>query len=99
MLLKKRKHYSIKDNKFGKTPILFDSTANRTVDETGSKTVYVLSAEFERTSFASVLGCAENDGRLKLMTIFKTKTMPKGYFTNNIIISVNENDGYAKNLG
>ncbi|KFM63799.1 Pogo transposable element with KRAB, partial [Stegodyphus mimosarum] len=42
------------------TPLAFDSPANRTVDETGAKTVSVLTTGHERTSFTCVLACAAN---------------------------------------
>ncbi|KFM76864.1 Pogo transposable element with KRAB, partial [Stegodyphus mimosarum] len=63
----------------------------KTVDETGAKTVSVLTTGHERTSFTCVLACAANGDKLKPMIIFKQKTIPKGDFPNDVIICANEN--------
>ncbi|KFM74162.1 Pogo transposable element with KRAB, partial [Stegodyphus mimosarum] len=72
-------------------PLAFDSLANRPVDETGMKSVSMLTTGHERTSFACVLSCATNGDMLKPMIIFKRKTNPKGDFRNDVISCADKN--------
>lgn len=72
------------------TPLTFDCPANRTVDQTGTRTVSVLTTGHEKMSFTCVLACSANGDLLNPLIIFKRKTLPKGDFPSDIVISANE---------
>ena len=69
MLLKKKKSHSQIIN-MDETPLSFDSPANRTVEETVSRSISVFTTGHERTLFECVLACAANGDKLKPMIIF-----------------------------
>lgn len=81
-----------------KTPLAFDFSTNRTVDEISAKTTSIFMMGYGRTSFTYVLICAANCDKLKLLIIFKKKTIPKGNFSNDIIICAKENGSIFKQL-
>ena len=55
----------------------FDMVGNRTIDAKGKKTVLIKSTGHEKSSFTVVLTCMADGTKLKLMIIFKRKTMSK----------------------
>lgn len=72
------------------TPLTFDCPPSRTIDQIGVKAVPVLTTGHEKTSFTCVLACAANGDKLKPLVIFKRKTLPKGDFPSDVIVSANE---------
>ena len=70
MLLQKKKIPHSQIIYMDETPLSFDSSANRTVEETGSRIVFEFMTGHERTSFTCALACVENGDKLKSMIIF-----------------------------
>ena len=61
------------------TPMTLDLPGNRTVNQSGAKTVMVCTTGHEKTHFTVVLSCMANGvKKLKPIIIFKRKTLPKG---------------------
>ena len=70
------------------TPITFDMLSNRTVNKIGEKTVLVKTTEHEKAKYTVALGCMAHGTKLKLMVIFKCKTMPNEKFPKGILVHV-----------
>lgn len=64
----------------------FDAPCSRTVDTTGAESVPVSTTGHEKTGFTVVLACSESGKKLKLMVIFKRKTMPKENLPNGVVV-------------
>ena len=77
---------------------MFDCPANRTVDETGTKTVSILTTVHEKMTFTCILACAANGDQLKPLIIFKRKTLPKGNFPSDVVVCANEKGWMNENI-
>lgn len=60
------------------TPVSFDLPTNYTVDNKGTKTVFIKTSGHEKCRFTVVLGCMVDGTRLPPTVIFKSKALPKG---------------------
>lgn len=58
-------------------PLTFDMPPNRTMNQTGEKAVKIRSTGNEKNRVTVVLVCCGDGSKLKLMVIFKQKTVPK----------------------
>ena len=67
-------------------PMSFDAPYSRTVETTGAESVPVSTTGHEKTGFTVVLACSESRKKLKLMVIFKRKTMPKEDLPNGVVV-------------
>ena len=66
--------------------MLFDAPYSRTVDTTGAESIPVSTTGHEKTGFTVVLACSETGKKLKLMVIFKRKTMPKEMLPDGVVV-------------
>lgn len=71
-------------------PITFDITGNRIVDETGKKSVEIIT-----TSFTVVLSATADGSKCIPMVIFKSKVMPEGQFPAGIVVYYNDSGMYT----
>ena len=62
--------------------------SSRTISEKSKKTVLIKTTGHEKTRFTIVLTCIADGTPLKLMVIFKCKTIPKGNFPTNMVLHV-----------
>ena len=67
-------------------PMSFDAPYSRTVHTTGAQSISVLTMGHEKTGFTVVLACSESGKKLKLMVIFKRKTMPKEKLPDGVVV-------------
>lgn len=70
------------------TPMTFDMPGNRTVNVKGAKTVTVRTCGAEKSHFTVVLACLADGTKLKPMTVFKRKTMPKEKLPPGVLVKV-----------
>ncbi|GFY07774.1 pogo transposable element with KRAB domain [Trichonephila clavipes] len=70
--------------------LTFDCPPNCTVDTCGVKTVSITTTDQEKTHFTVILACCADGTKLKLLLIFKRKTIPKENFPRSVIILCNE---------
>ena len=59
------------------TPLTFDMPPNRTINNTGEKTIKIRTTGNEKNRVTVVLTCAGDGSKLRPMLIFKRKTLPK----------------------
>ena len=59
------------------SPIQFDMPSNQTVAATGTKTVKIRNTGNEKNRLTVILACTGDGSKLKLLVIFKRKTVPK----------------------
>ena len=73
-----------------KTPLIFDMPPNRTIHQTGEKTVKIRTTGNEKNRVTVVLTCCADGSKLKPMVIFKRKNIPKIKNTHGVVVSVQE---------
>ncbi|GBB96855.1 hypothetical protein RclHR1_28540001 [Rhizophagus clarus] len=73
-----------------KTPISFDLSSNTTIDELGAQSVSICITGHEKANFTVVLTCMMDGIKLPLLIIFKLKNVPRGNFSPEVIIRVNQ---------
>ena len=71
-------------------PMTFDAPMNRTVSDTGDKTVKISTTGNEKTSFTVVLSCMADGTKLKPLEIFKRVTMLREQFPRGVVVTVNK---------
>lgn len=64
--------------------------SKRTVSKTEEKTVKTHTTRNEKSHFAMVLTCLADGSRLKLLVIFKCKTMPKIANKHGVVAAMQE---------
>ncbi|KAF8789426.1 Pogo transposable element with KRAB domain like protein [Argiope bruennichi] len=74
-------------------PLTFDCPPNRTVDTCGVKTVSITTTGQEKTHFTVMLACCADGTKLKLLLMFKRKTIPKENFPRSVVTRCNEKGG------
>ena len=72
------------------TPLTFDMPPNRTVNNTGEKTIKIRTTGNEKNRVTVVLACCGDGTKLKLMIIFKRKTIPKINNKHGVIVSAQQ---------
>ena len=73
------------------TPLTFDMSPNRTINISGEKTVKIRTTGNEKNRITVVLTCAGDGSKLRLMVIFKRKTLPKVANKHGVVIAAQEN--------
>jgi hypothetical protein len=71
------------------TPMSFNLPSNTTVEQSGSKTVSILSTGHERSNFTVVLACLADGTKLPPVIIFKLKKIPREEFPEGVVIRAN----------
>lgn len=71
-------------------PMAFDAPMTRTVANKGDKTVIITTTGHERTNFTVALACTASGRKLKLLIIFKRKTMPKESLPTGVVVLCNQ---------
>ena len=71
-------------------PVSFDHPSSRTVNVKGAKEVSLSTTGHEKSNFTVILSVTANGQKLKPLVIFKRKTIPKGKFSENLIVEANE---------
>lgn len=71
-------------------PVTFDMPSKFTIDQQGSQDIRVTTSGAEKTRFTVVLCVTASGIKLPAYVIFKRKTIPKGTFPSNILVSANE---------
>lgn len=71
-------------------PVCFDLPSKFTIDQIGSSDIRVTTTGAEKARFTVVLCVTASCKKLPAYVIFKRKTLPKGKFPQNIIVSANE---------
>ena len=72
------------------TPLTFDMPPNRTVNNTGEKTIKIRTTGNEKNRVTVVLACCGDGSKLKPMLIFKRKTIPKINNKHRVVVSTQE---------
>ena len=72
------------------TPLTFDMPPNRTIHNTGEKTIKIRTTGNEKNRVTVVLTCAGDGSKLRPMVIFKRKTLPKVANKHGIVIAAQE---------
>ena len=72
------------------TPLTFDMPPNRTVNNTGEKTIKIRTTGNEKNQVTVVLACCGDGSKIKPMVIFKRKTVPKINNKHGFIVSAQE---------
>ena len=72
------------------TPLTFDMPPNRTINNTGEKTVKIRTTGNKKNRVTVVLACCGDGSKLKPMVIFKRKTIPKINNTHGVVVSAQE---------
>jgi len=67
----------------------FNLPSNTTIEQSGSKTISILSTGHERSNFTVVLACLADGTKLPPVIIFKLKKIPQEEFSEGIIIHTN----------
>ena len=80
------------------SPIQFDIPSNRTVSKTGEKTVRIRTTGNEKNRLTVVLTCAGDSSKLKLLVIFKHKTMPKIGNKHGVVVAVQQKGWMDENI-
>ena len=70
-------------------PMSFNLPSNTTVEQSGSKTVSILSTGHERSNFTVVLACLADGTKLPSVIIFKLKKIPREEFPEGVVIRAN----------
>ncbi|GES84778.1 pogo transposable element with KRAB domain [Rhizophagus clarus] len=71
------------------TPMAFNLPSNNTIEQSGTKTVSILSTGHERSNFTVVLACMADGTKLPPVIIFKLKNIPREVFPDGVIIRTN----------
>src|SRR5215216_1536089 len=90
MYLRKENQYSLSlIRNMDETPMSFNLPSNTTVEQSGSKTVSILSTGHERSNFTVVLACLADGTKLPPVIIFKLKKIPREEFPEGVVIRAN----------
>ncbi|CAI7857767.1 unnamed protein product [Closterium sp. NIES-54] len=65
--------------------------ATTTVDQTGVRSVPIRSAGYQKERVTVMLACTADGMKLRPWVFFKRKTMPKGVFPPDVVVSCHEN--------
>jgi hypothetical protein len=71
-------------------PVSFDKPSSRTVNLKGTEDVSVATTGHEKSNFTVVLCITADGSKLPPMAIFKRKTVLKGCYSKDVIISANK---------
>lgn len=71
-------------------PVTFDMPSKFTMEQKGQSDEKIVTAGAEKSKFTVVLCITANGAKLPAYVIFKRKTLPKGNFPSNIVVSANE---------
>ena len=72
------------------TPLTFDMPPNRTVNNTGEKTIKIRTTGNEKNRVTVVLACCGDGSKIKPMVIFKRKTVPNINNKHGVVVSAQE---------
>ena len=72
-----------------KTPMAFNLPSNTTIEQSGTKTISILTTGHERSNFTVVLACMADGTKLPPVIIFKLKKVPREEFPDGVIIRAN----------
>ena len=78
-------------------PMNFDMPPSRTVNTAGKKSILIKTTGNEKNHFTVVLACLAGDTKLKVMIIFKRKTMPKEEIPHGVLVNVHEKGWMEEN--
>ena len=67
----------------------FNLPSNTTIEQSGTKTVSILSTGHECSNFTVVLACMADGTKLPPVIIFKLKNVPRKVFPDGVIICTN----------
>ncbi|CAI2199520.1 9173_t:CDS:2, partial [Funneliformis geosporum] len=91
--LKKENQYPLSlIRNMDETPMLFNLPSNTTVEQSGSKTVSILSTGHERSNFTIVLVYLADRTKLPPVIIFKLKKILCKEFPEGVVISANSQE-------
>ena len=68
------------------TPLSFNLPNSTTIEQRGTKTVSILSIDYERSNFTIVLACLVDETKLPPVIIFKLVNIPWEKFPDGVII-------------
>ncbi len=71
------------------TPMAFNLPNNTTIEQSGTKTISILTTRHECSNFTVVLACMADGTKLLPVIIFKLKNVSKGVFPDGMIIRAN----------
>src|SRR4051812_15187262 len=71
------------------TLIVFNLPSNTTIEQSGSKTISILSTGHEYSNFTVILACLADGTKLPPVIIFKLKKIPREEFPDGGIIRPN----------
>jgi hypothetical protein len=74
------------------TLMSFNLPSNTTVEQSGSKTVSILSTGHERSNFTVMLACLADGTKLPPVIIFKLKKIPREEFPEGVVIRANSQE-------
>ena len=90
MYLRKENEYPLSlIGNMNEMPMSFNLPSNTTVEQSGSKTVSILSTGHERSNFTVVLACLADETKLPPVIIFKLKKIPREEFPKGVVIRAN----------
>jgi len=72
------------------TPLTFDMPPDRTIHNTGEKTIKIRTMGNKKNCVTVVLTCAGDGSKLRPMVIFKRKTLPKVANKHGIVVAAQE---------
>ncbi|CAI7850702.1 unnamed protein product, partial [Closterium sp. NIES-53] len=73
------------------TPLWLKMPATITVDQTGVRSVPIRSAGYQKERVTVMLACTADGMKLRPWVFFKRKTVPKGVFPPDVVVSCHEN--------
>ncbi|CAI7826168.1 unnamed protein product [Closterium sp. NIES-53] len=73
------------------TPLWLEMPATTTVDQTGVRSVPIRSAGYQKERVTVMLACTADGMKLRPWVFFKRKTVPKGVFPPDVVVSCHEN--------
>ncbi|GBB96673.1 hypothetical protein RclHR1_28050001 [Rhizophagus clarus] len=79
------------------TLMAFNLPSNNTIEQSGTKTISILSTGHERSNFTVVLACMADGTKLPPVIIFKLKNIPREVFPDGVIIRTNPEGWMNKN--
>lgn len=71
-------------------PVTFDMPSNFTMEQKGTNDVRVVTSGAEKSRFTVVLCVTASLQKLPAYVIFRRKTIPKGNFPSNVVVTANE---------
>ncbi|CAI7851435.1 unnamed protein product [Closterium sp. NIES-53] len=72
-------------------PLWLEMPATTTVDQTGVRSVLIRSAGYQKERVTVMLACTADGMKLRLWVFFKRKTVPKGMFLPDVVVSCHKN--------